>query len=60
VIYGILLLEVLRGVGGVETHLVLSSAARRTITLETDLSPERVEALADRVYRAAGIAAGRM
>jgi 4-hydroxy-3-polyprenylbenzoate decarboxylase len=57
VIYGIRLLEVLRGVDGVETHLVLSPAARRTITLETDFSPERVEALADRVYRAADIAA---
>jgi 4-hydroxy-3-polyprenylbenzoate decarboxylase len=57
VIYGIRMLEVLRGVDGVETHLVLSSAARRTITLETDFSPERVEALADRVYRASDIAA---
>jgi 4-hydroxy-3-polyprenylbenzoate decarboxylase len=36
---------------------VLSPAASRTITLETDFSPERVEALADRVYRSAEIAA---
>jgi 4-hydroxy-3-polyprenylbenzoate decarboxylase len=57
VIYAIRLLEVLCGVDGVETHLVLSPAARRTITLETDFSPERVEALADRVDRAADIAA---
>jgi 3-polyprenyl-4-hydroxybenzoate decarboxylase len=32
VIYGIRLLEVLRGLDGVETHLVLTSAARRTVT----------------------------
>ena len=57
VIYGIRLLEVLRGVDGAETHLVLSPAARRTITLETDHTPEHVEALADRVYRSADIAA---
>lgn len=56
-IYGIRLLEVLRSVDGIEIHLVLSPAARRTITLETDLSPERVEALADRAYRPADIAA---
>ena len=56
-IYGVRLPEVLRGMDGVETHLVLSPAARRTITLETDFAPERVEALPDRVDRAAGIAA---
>ena len=49
-IYGIRLLEALRGVPAVETHLVLSSSARRTILLETDHSVEQVEALADRAY----------
>ncbi|RMG89792.1 MAG: 3-octaprenyl-4-hydroxybenzoate carboxy-lyase, partial [Candidatus Dadabacteria bacterium] len=47
--YGIRLLEVLRGTD-VETHLVLSKAARRNIRLESDWTPEEVEALADRVY----------
>jgi flavin prenyltransferase len=56
-IYGIRLLEVLRGVDNVETHLVLSSAARRTILLETDYSVEEVEALATKVYRLGDIAA---
>ena len=56
-IYGIRLLEVLRGVEDVETHLVLSPAARRTIDLETDLTVAQVEALADRVYRPGDIAA---
>lgn len=56
-IYGIRLLEVLRGVEGVETHLVLNPAARRTVVLETDFSIEQVEAMADRVYRPGDIAA---
>jgi 4-hydroxy-3-polyprenylbenzoate decarboxylase len=57
VTYGIRLLEVLRGVENVETHLVLTAAARRTIPLETDDSIERIEGLADRVYRSGDIAA---
>jgi len=56
-VYGIRLLEVLRGVADVETHLILSPAARRTIKLETDRSVEQVEALAEHVYRAGDIAA---
>lgn len=56
-ICGIRLLEVLRGVGGVETHLVLSPAARRTLVLETDLSVEQVEAIAHYVYKPGDIAA---
>ncbi len=56
-IYGIRLLEVLRGVPDVETHLVLSPAARRTILLETDRAVEEVEALANRIYRSSDIAA---
>lgn len=57
VVYGIRLLEILRGVDGVETHLVMSPAARRTLALETDFSVEQVEALADRVYQPKDIAA---
>lgn len=49
-VYGIRLLEVLRGVPDVETHLVISRAARRTIAEETEWTVERVEALATRVY----------
>ena len=56
-IYGIRLLEVLRNVPGMETHLVLTPAARRTIVLETDNSVEQVEAMAHRVHRSANIAA---
>jgi flavin prenyltransferase len=57
VIYGIRLLEVLREVEDVETHLVVSTAARRTILLETDYTVAQTEALADRVYRFNDIAA---
>ena len=47
VIYAIRLLQVLRTVKDVETHLVLSNAARKTIALETNSSVSEVEALAD-------------
>jgi 4-hydroxy-3-polyprenylbenzoate decarboxylase len=41
----------------VETHLVITDAARLTITQETDLTPRDVEALADVVYRPRDIGA---
>lgn len=47
VIYGIRALELLRQIGGIETHLVLSSAAARTIRAETRYSVDEVEGLAD-------------
>lgn len=56
-IYGARLLQVLRGVEGVETHLVMSNAARQTLALETSLSLRDVQALADVVYDARDIAA---
>jgi 4-hydroxy-3-polyprenylbenzoate decarboxylase len=49
-IYGIRFLELLRGLPGVESHLVVSEAARRTIVEETDHTPRDVEALATRRY----------
>jgi 4-hydroxy-3-polyprenylbenzoate decarboxylase len=48
-VYGIRLLEVLNQ-KGVESHLVLTPAAKETIRLETDRTVEQVEALATRVY----------
>jgi len=56
-IYGIRLLEVLRQVDEIETHLIMSSAAKRTMLLETDYSVDSVEALADHVHRQNDIAA---
>lgn len=57
VIYGIRLLEVLRGVADVETHAIISTAAKRTIGLETDYTVTQVEALADKLYNFYDLAA---
>ncbi|HDS2774663.1 TPA: UbiX family flavin prenyltransferase [Enterobacter bugandensis] len=56
-IYGVRLLQVLRNVAEVETHLVMSQAARQTLSLETDLSLRDVQAMADVVHDARDIAA---
>lgn len=57
VIYGIRLLEVLREVPEIETHLIVSNAAKRTIPIETSYTIDQVEALSDRQYRPGDIAA---
>ena len=57
VIYGIRLLEVLKGESEVETHLVMSDSAKMNISLETDWSAADVKALADQVYSNKDIAA---
>lgn len=57
IIYGIRFLEVLRDVPEIETHLVMSGAAKRTMALETDYTPAAVEAMADHLYRPKDIAA---
>jgi len=54
---GIALLETLRRLGSVETHLVLSAGARRTIELEAGRDPDEVAALADVVHDARDMAA---
>ena len=56
-IYGVRLLQVLQSVEGVESHLVMSQAARQTLSLETDYSLRDVQALADVVHDARDIAA---
>jgi 4-hydroxy-3-polyprenylbenzoate decarboxylase len=56
-IYGIRLLEVLREIPEVESHLVISKPAKQTIVLETDYTVEQVECLAHTVYRYHDIAA---
>lgn len=57
VIYGVRMLEVLRGVPDIETHLIMSNAARQTLALETDLQLRDVQSLADVVHDARDIAA---
>ncbi len=49
-IYGIRLLEVLRGVPDLETHLIISQAGKRTLVEETDHTIREVEALATQVH----------
>lgn len=56
-IYGVRLLEVLQQVPDVESHLVISHAARQTLALETDYSLRDVQALADVVHDSRDIAA---
>ena len=48
-IYGLRILEVLKRIG-VETHLVMSDAAKRTIAHETDYAIEAVRSLATHVH----------
>jgi flavin prenyltransferase len=50
VIYGIRALQLLRAVGDIETHVILTPAALRTIAEETDFAAGDVKALADRLY----------
>jgi 4-hydroxy-3-polyprenylbenzoate decarboxylase len=57
VIYGIRLLEVLKSVPDVETHLILSNGGKLNIALETDRQPKDVEALADVVHSDQNLAA---
>jgi flavin prenyltransferase len=56
VIYGIRLLEVLKKLK-IETHLVVTPAAKITIAAETDYSAQSVERLASKNYRYNDIAA---
>lgn len=55
--YGIRLLEVLKDFDTVETHLVISEAAKTNIVLESDWNVKAVEALADCVYPCNDLAA---
>jgi len=57
VIYGIRLLETLKGIDGIETHLILSRGGRLNIALETDWGADAVEALADVVHNDRDLAA---
>lgn len=62
VIYGIRLLEMLKEVDDVETHLIMSSYARLNVSIETEYSAQYVENLADVVHnhrnQAANISSG--
>jgi len=55
--YGVRLLQVLQQLPDIETHLILSNAARQTLALETDISLREVQAFADVVHDSRDIAA---
>lgn len=57
VIYGIRTLQILQQVSDIETHLIMSQAARQTLALETDYSVRDVQAMADVAHDARDIAA---
>lgn len=56
IIYGVRFLEVLKRMK-IEAHLIMSTAAKETLALETDYDLGYVESLASRVYRFNDIAA---
>ena len=57
VIYGVRLLEVLRDIPEIETHLIISKGAEVTLRLETRFSAADIKSLADVVYDPANLAA---
>lgn len=56
-IYGVRLLQVLQGVAGVETHLLISPAGVMNLQHELDIGRAQVEALADVVHNVRDIGA---
>ena len=56
-IYGIRLLQVLKTAPEIETHLVLSNAAERTITFETKFTIREIREMADVAYNVKDIGA---
>lgn len=50
VIYGIRALEMLKALGTVESHLIMSTSAARTIVEETDMTADYVRGLAHEVH----------
>ena len=58
IIYGIRLLEVLQSLDSIETHLIITSAAKQTIVYETNYTVAQVKALGSVVYDNHDIGAG--
>jgi 4-hydroxy-3-polyprenylbenzoate decarboxylase len=56
IIYGVRILELLRETD-YETHLIISNSGKVNIRIETDYSPEEVEAMANYTYDDANMAA---
>ncbi|WP_343034036.1 UbiX family flavin prenyltransferase [Aurantimonas aggregata] len=56
-IYGVRALQLLRAVDAVETHVIVTPSARRTLRDETDYNEDDIRALADAYYSAKDIGA---
>jgi len=56
-ILGVRALEAMRSVPGATIHLIVTEQAKRTLSLETPLSPSEVEKLADAVHDEKNLAA---
>ncbi len=56
-VYGVRALELLATIDDVETHLVVTAPARRTMAIETDITPSDLDELADYSYGSGDIAA---
>lgn len=56
-VYGVRMLEILRGIENIETHLIISKAASITIDCETKHTTSSVQKLADVHYNAKDIGA---
>jgi len=56
--YGVRLLEVLSRTPEVETHLILSNAALKVLSLESEIGPDELAGLAHRTYAQDEVGAG--
>jgi 4-hydroxy-3-polyprenylbenzoate decarboxylase len=56
-VLGVRLLEALRSIDGIESHLLISAGARATLAMETDLTAADVKELADVVHAEGNLAA---
>ena len=57
VVYGVRAVEMLRSLPGVETHLIITSGARKTLAYETATDAATISKLADAVYHEDDLAA---
>lgn len=50
IIYGIRVLQILKGIDDIETHLVVTKGGKLNISLESDLDLKEIESMADVVH----------
>lgn len=57
IIYGIRMLEILKQIDDIESHLVMTTTAKMNVAIETDVTVKDIEALADVVHSDKDLAA---